>query len=195
MLDDPARVSHRSKSKSKSRSRSRGSGKNKQLQTYDPAFAGIQQAGQAGQRNSGQAGSTRGEGNPGVGNNNPVGRGNPLRNPPHVQGNPQREVASVPQQAVIPAQDRLNDGNSRLQQLGYQPDENPLGSRIGTRQLNPADARFRLDRIHQSELVEEQDLRDLPALDLGSCGNRRFGTFSSTEVPRPMTVARSRRTG
>ena len=57
---------------------------------------------------------------------------------------------------MIPAQDRLNDGNSRLQQLGYQPDENPLGSRIGTRQLNPADARFRLDRIHQSELVEEQ---------------------------------------
>ena len=44
---------HPSRSKSKSRSRSRGSGRNKQLQTYDPAFAGIQQAGQAGQRNSG----------------------------------------------------------------------------------------------------------------------------------------------
>ena len=83
----------RSKSKSKSRSRSRGSGKNKQLQTYDPAFAGIQQAGQ---HNSGQAGSTRDGGNLGVGNNNPASRGNPPRNPPHVQGNPRREVASVP---------------------------------------------------------------------------------------------------
>ena len=51
---------------------------------------------------------------------------------------------------------RHDDGNSRLQQLGYQPNENPLRSRIGTRQLDTADARFRLDRIHQSELLEEQ---------------------------------------
>lgn len=57
--------------------------------------------------------------------------------------------------------DRYDDGDSALQRAGYMRQERlvaegPLGSRIGCRQLRPNDARYKLDRLRLSEILEEQ---------------------------------------
>ena len=102
--------------------------KNKQLQTYDPAFAGKQIAGQAdvGQ-NIGRGSQYAGHGGP----NHPDGR----RRPPAAEGNMPRQPANAPPQQYQnqadpgaqyqgggPRDDRYDDGDSALERAGYMRD-------------------------------------------------------------------------
>jgi hypothetical protein len=61
----------------------------------------------------------------------------------------------------------------------------PIASRLGPRSLAASDARFKLDRIHQSELVERQ----------GALGPRCFGPRIMGEpVPYYFQLTRGART-
>jgi hypothetical protein len=51
---------------------------------------------------------------------------------------------------------RYDDGYSAMEKAGYPRYEGALGSRLGPRQLSPNDARYKLDRIYMSEMLEEQ---------------------------------------
>ena len=64
--------------------------------------------------------------------------------------------------------DRYDDGNSAMEKAGYPRYEGALGSRLGTRQLSPNDARYKLDRIYMSEMLKSKVHLALHALDLGS---------------------------
>jgi hypothetical protein len=49
-----------------------------------------------------------------------------------------------------------DDGNSAMARAGYPTYDNALASRLGPRALDPDDQRLKLDRIYQSEKLEEQ---------------------------------------
>jgi hypothetical protein len=151
------------------------SGRDKQIQVYDPAIAGKQPVVQ---KSAGQADKYVGSKKPGQ--NVPVGQGvgaagagwsNSAAR--HLQ---QGAGGAAQQQGASQPRHRDNDGNSAHARAGYQqqyqqdrqseqcqPEQQqqkmiagPIASRLGPRSLAATDARFKLDRIHQSELVERQ---------------------------------------
>ena len=77
-------------------------------------------------------------------------------------GQPQQHQVAKPVQQRLgdPRANRYDDGNSALERAGYmrqeRAPENPLGYRIGNRELPPCDQRNRLDRLYLSEILEEQ---------------------------------------
>ena len=70
---------------------------------------------------------------------------------------------------------RYDDGYSAMERAGYQRYEGALGSRLGPRQLSANDARYKLDRIFMSEMLEEQ----------GPPGPACFGPRIMREPPVP----------
>ena len=51
---------------------------------------------------------------------------------------------------------RYDDGNSAIARAGYQAYDTGVANRLGPRTLDPDDQRLRLDKIYQSERLEEQ---------------------------------------
>ena len=54
------------------------------------------------------------------------------------------------------AGNRYDDGDSAMARAGYQAGNPGIANRLGHRVLDPDDQRLRLDRIYQSEEIEEQ---------------------------------------
>ena len=83
------------------------------------------------------------------------------------------------QQGVDQVVNRHDDGDSAMERARYLRYEDAygsvLGSRLGPRQLAPNDARYRLDRIHMSEILEGQ----------GPPGPACFGPQIMKEPPVP----------
>ena len=57
--------------------------------------------------------------------------------------------------------DRYDDGDSAMLRAGLNNNQNlwagnPLGDRVGVWQLDPNDARYRLDKLRMSQILEEQ---------------------------------------
>lgn len=87
-----------------------------------------------------------------------------------------QEVEYVQQpQYVGQGANRYDDGNSAMERARYQRVEGALGARLGSRQLAPNDARYKLDRIYLSEMLETQ----------GPPGPACFGPRIMREPPVP----------
>jgi hypothetical protein len=174
----------------------------KQIQVYDSAVAGKQamvqkSAGQAdkyvgSKKPSQSVPAGHGVGTAGGGRSNSAAR----RQQQGAGGAAQQQGAGQPRY-------REDDGNSALARAGYQQQDQqgrqneqyqpeqqqmiagPIASRLGPRSLAANDARFKLDKIHQSEMVERQ----------GAPGPRCFGPQIMGEpVPYFFQLARGART-
>jgi hypothetical protein len=178
--------------------------RDKQIQVYDPAIAGKQAVVQ---KNAGQA--DKYVGRKSAGQNVPAGQGAVSAGGGRSNSAARRQqqgAAGAPQQqgAGQPGH-REDDGNSALARAGYQqqhqqgrhseqyqPEQQqekgiagPIASRLGPRSLAASDARFKLDRIRQSELVERQ----------GAPGPMCFGPRNMGEpVPYYFQLAHGART-
>ena len=147
------------------------SGKNKQMQVYDPVQAGKQAAAQGGQ---GQSRYQGGGGSQGGKKGNSGAQGHPPRHPGPSQnqlGQGQQMAAqahgggqagnryenAVQVQGGGQAGNRYDDGNSAMARAGYQVNNLGMAHRLGARMLDPDDQRLRLDKIYQSEEIEEPD--------------------------------------
>jgi hypothetical protein len=150
---------------------------------YDPAVAGKQAMVE---KNAGQADKYVGNKKPGQ--SMPAGHGAGTagggRSNSAVRRQQQGAGGAAQQQGAGQPRHRDNDGNSALARAGYQQQyqqdrhseqhqqeqqqemiAGPIASRLGPRSLAANDARFKLDKIHQSEMVERQ----------GAPGPRCFG--------------------
>jgi hypothetical protein len=177
--------------------------RDKQIQVYDPAIAGKQQVVQ---KSVGQADKYVGSKKPGqnVPAEEGTGAADAGRSNSAVRRQQQGAGGAAQQQGAGQPRHRDNDGNSALARAGYQQQyqqdwhseqyqqeqqqemiAGPIASRLGPRSLAASDARFKLDRIHQSELVERQ----------GAPGPRCFGPRIMGEpVPYFFQLARGART-
>jgi hypothetical protein len=149
--------------------------RDKQIQVYDPAIAGKQAVVQ---ENAGQA--DKNVGSKHAGQNVPARQGARSASGGRSNGAARRQQQgagyAVQQQGAGQPRHREDDGNSALARMGYQqqyqqgqqneqyqPEQQqqnmiagPIASRLGPRSLAANDVRFKLDRIHQSELVERK---------------------------------------
>jgi hypothetical protein len=176
---------------------------------YDPAITGKQVMVQG---NACQG--DRNVGNKSAGQNVPAGQGARSagggRNNSAAQRQQQGAGYAVQQQGGGQPRHREDDGNSALARMGYQqpqqqqyqqdhqyvqyqPEQQqqqnmipgPIASRLGPWSLAPDDARFKLDRIYQTELVERQ----------GAPGPMCFGPWIMGEpAPYCFQLARGTRT-
>jgi hypothetical protein len=161
------------------RARSVTSGhRDKQIQVYDPAIVGKKVLAQG---NAGQG--DRNVGNKSADQNPPDGQGacsaGGGRNNNISRHQQQGAGYVVQHQGGGQPRHREDDGNSALARTGYQQPQQqqyqqyeqyqqdqpaqqqnmipgPIASQLGPRSLAPDDARFKLDRIYQTELVERQ---------------------------------------
>ena len=85
-------------------------------------------------------------------------------------------VVQAQQQGGGQADNRYDDGNSAMAQAGYQAYDNGVATRLRPRTLDPDDQRLRLDRIYQSERLEEQ----------GPPGPPSFGPWIINEPAVPL---------
>jgi hypothetical protein len=178
--------------------------RDKQIQVYDPAIAEKQAIVQ---KSAGQA--DKYVGSKKAGQNMPAGQGAASadggRSISAARRQQQGTGGAAQHQGVGRPRHREDDGNSALVRAGYQQQHQqgqhneqcqleqqqekmiagPIASRLGPRSLAASDARFKLDRIHQSELVERQ----------GAPGPMCFGPRIMGEpVPYYFQLARGART-
>ena len=155
-----SQVVHSAASSPKPKEKSVTSGqKNKQLQIYVPAFAGKQIAGH------GSAEPNVGQGSRGRGLNPSAERARSAGDHPRQQSQNAQpryyQAAEYEQYQGGSRNDRYDDGDSALRRGGYLGNEallaeGPLGSRVGFRQLGPNDARYRLDKLRMSKILEDR---------------------------------------
>ena len=142
--------------------------RNKQIIPYDPKRAGKEKEmrknddrrsvgrGEAGRGNHDQGNAGQGNAaNGNAGQRNSAGAGQPQqRNIPRQE---QSAGRGMQQRGPQWEQNRYNDGDSEIMNAGYaRPDYHVIGSRLGSRDLMPDDARLKLDRLYRSEQIECQ---------------------------------------